>query len=70
MAVETRYYEILEVETDASDHEIKRAYRKLAMKYHPDKNPDEGERFKEISHAYEILSDPESRASYDRFGED
>ncbi|KAI8637243.1 DnaJ C terminal domain-containing protein [Parasitella parasitica] len=40
------------------------------MKYHPDKNPDEGERFKEISHAYEILSDPESRASYDRFGED
>ncbi|CEP15048.1 hypothetical protein [Parasitella parasitica] len=70
MAIETRYYEILEVETDASDHEIKRAYRKLAMKYHPDKNPDEGERFKEISHAYEILSDPDSRAKYDRFGED
>lgn len=70
MAVESRYYEILEVETDASEHEIKRAYRKLAMKYHPDKNPDEGERFKEISHAYEILSDPDARAAYDRYGEE
>ncbi|KAG2229360.1 hypothetical protein BDF21DRAFT_414980 [Thamnidium elegans] len=70
MAIETRYYETLEVEVDASDNEIKKAYRKLAMKYHPDKNPDEGERFKEISHAYEILSDPETRATYDQFGED
>ncbi|KAI8360838.1 hypothetical protein EDC96DRAFT_512735 [Choanephora cucurbitarum] len=70
MAIETRYYDILEVSVDASDNEIKKAYRKLAMKYHPDKNPDEGERFKEISHAYEILSDPDARASYDQFGED
>ncbi|KAI8143087.1 hypothetical protein BJV82DRAFT_613462 [Fennellomyces sp. T-0311] len=69
MAVEATYYEILNVETTASDHEIRRAYKKLAMKYHPDKNPDEGERFKEISHAYEILSDPERRAHYDQFGE-
>ncbi|KAL0084757.1 hypothetical protein F4703DRAFT_1737370 [Phycomyces blakesleeanus] len=65
MAVEAKYYEILEVEVDAEDHEIKKA-----MKYHPDKNPEEGDRFKEISHAYEILSDPEKRAQYDRYGED
>ncbi|KAG1054372.1 hypothetical protein G6F43_003607 [Rhizopus delemar] len=65
MVAETRYYELLEVETDATEHEIKKA-----MKYHPDKNPDEGDRFKEISHAYEILSDPEARATYDQFGEE
>ncbi|KAI8332298.1 hypothetical protein BC941DRAFT_462980 [Chlamydoabsidia padenii] len=65
MVVETTYYEILSVESDASDHEIKKA-----MKYHPDKNPEEGERFKEISHAYEVLSDPDRRADYDRFGPD
>ncbi|KAG0744414.1 hypothetical protein G6F62_004061 [Rhizopus arrhizus] len=65
MVAETRYYEVLEVETDATEHEIKKA-----MKYHPDKNPDEGDRFKEISHAYEILSDPEARATYDQFGEE
>lgn len=70
MVAETRYYEILEVEASATDNEIKKAYRKLAMKYHPDKNPDEGERFKEISHAYEVLSDPDARASYDQFGEE
>ncbi|KAG1054630.1 hypothetical protein G6F43_003359 [Rhizopus delemar] len=70
MVVETRYYDILEVEVTATDNEIKKAYRKLAMKYHPDKNPDEGERFKEISHAYEILSDPDTRATYDQYGEE
>ncbi len=65
------YYEILGVSRDASKEEIKRAYRRLARKYHPDVNKEEGaeERFKEINKAYEILSEPETRARYDRFGE-
>ena len=65
------YYEILEVEQRASADEMKQAYRKLAHRYHPDKNPDDPEaevRFKEASEAYAILSDPEKRATYDRFG--
>ncbi|KAJ2787754.1 DnaJ-like protein xdj1 [Coemansia interrupta] len=62
------YYEILEVETTATDSEIKRAYRRLAMMYHPDKNPEGAELFKDISHAYETLSDPQKRAAYDRYG--
>jgi DnaJ-class molecular chaperone len=67
-----KLYEILEIDRSASLHTIKKAYRKLATKYHPDRNkdPDAEEKFKEISHAYEILSDPEKRARYDQFGEE
>jgi molecular chaperone DnaJ len=64
------YYELLEVRPDASADEIKRAYRRLARQLHPDTNPDPtaAERFKEIAQAYEVLSDPEKRQRYDRFG--
>lgn len=64
------YYEILGVPRTASDDEVKRAYRKAAMQYHPDKNeaPDAEERFKEIAEAYEVLSDAQTRATYDRYG--
>jgi molecular chaperone DnaJ len=64
------YYEVLGVPRDASKDNIKRAYRKLALQYHPDrnKNPDAPERFREISEAYAVLSDDEKRAHYDRFG--
>ncbi|MGP1375321.1 MAG: molecular chaperone DnaJ [Almyronema sp.] len=65
------YYEILGVSRSADQDELKRAYRRLARKYHPDVNKEEGaeERFKEINRAYEVLSEPETRARYDRFGE-
>lgn len=65
------YYEILGVSRDADKEDIKRAYRRLARKYHPDvnKEPEAEERFKEINRAYEVLSEPETRARYDRFGE-
>ena len=69
--MKTDYYEILSVERTASDGEIKSAYRKLAMQFHPDRNPDNPEaeeKFKECSEAYAVLSDAEKRAAYDRFG--
>jgi len=66
------YYETLGVKRDASDDEIKRAYRRLAKKYHPDRNADDPsaeDRFKEVQQAYSVLHDPKKRAEYDRFGE-
>ena len=62
------YYEVLGVSRDATEEEIKKAYRKLAMEYHPDRNPGKEEQFKEVSEAYEVLRDPEKRQRYDRFG--
>ena len=70
MAIKRDYYEVLGVTRDASQEEIKRAYRKLAFQYHPDHNKDKDaeDKFKEINEAYEVLSNPEHRATYDRFG--
>jgi molecular chaperone DnaJ len=65
------YYEVLSVSRDCSDQELKTAYRKLAMQYHPDRNPNNPEaedKFKECSEAYQVLSDGEKRAAYDRYG--
>jgi molecular chaperone DnaJ len=65
------FYEVLSVSRDASDQELKTAYRKLAMQYHPDRNPGDAaaeEKFKECSEAYQVLSDPDKRAAYDRYG--
>src|SRR5918996_289885 len=71
MAVEYRdYYKILGVDRKADDKTIKSAYRKLARKYHPDVNKGKDEKFKEISEAYEVLSDPEKRRRYDTLGPD
>lgn len=64
------YYDVLGVPRDASEQDIKKAYRKLALKYHPDKNPaeDAEEKFKEIAEAYDVLSNPEKKSTYDRYG--
>ena len=65
------YYEVLGVTKTASGEEIKKAYRKLAMQYHPDRNPDNKEaeaKFKDINEAYEVLKDEQKRAAYDRYG--
>src|SRR4051812_36690184 len=65
------YYEVLSVSRTASEEEIKRSYRKLAVKFHPDKNPDDAhaeEKFKELGEAYDVLMDTDKRAAYDRYG--
>jgi molecular chaperone DnaJ len=71
MATKRDYYEILGVLRTASGEEVKRAYRKLAVKFHPDKNPDDPhaeEKFKELGEAYDVLMDPDKRSAYDRYG--
>ncbi len=70
MPAKRDYYQVLGIARNATDEEIKKAFRKLAFKYHPDRNREDGaaEKFKEVNEAYEALSDPDKRATYDRFG--
>jgi len=70
MATKRDYYDVLGVDRNASDEEIKKAFRRLAFKYHPDRNKDHGaeQKFKGINEAYEVLSDPQKRSAYNRFG--
>jgi molecular chaperone DnaJ len=71
MAIKRDYYEVLGVKKDATGEEIKKAFRKLAFRHHPDHNHDDGaaDKFKEVSEAYEVLADPKKRSAYDRFGD-
>lgn len=66
------YYEVLDISRDASEGEVKKAYKRLALKWHPDKNPrnceQAGKMFRQVSEAYEVLSDPVKRQNYDQFG--
>ena len=72
MATKEDFYKLLNVDRNASDAEIKKSYRSMAMKFHPDRNADNPEaaevKFKQIKEAYEILSDPKKRSAYDQFG--
>ncbi|KAL1860851.1 Type I HSP40 co-chaperone [Paecilomyces lecythidis] len=73
MVKDTKFYDVLGVSPDATDAQLKTAYKKGALKYHPDKNgntPEAAEKFKDLSHAYEILSDPQKRQIYDQYGEE
>ena len=70
MATKRDYYEVLGLSRDASAEDIKKAFRRLAFKYHPDRNQDDGAeaKFKELNEAFEVLSDPDKRTRYDQFG--